>query len=177
MKKHVEIETEKCYDCKKKNGCEFTMLLEIIHDKMTDLQVDVDAVVLAVGAESESFEGVAAAVYQQAGPGLTAARKQIGRMEVGQASITMGYDLDSIYVIHTVAPAWQGGDQGEEELLLACYRNCLELAVTHNCRSVAFPLLSAEGAAFPKEVAEQIARKAFEELSEEQKIEIFLVLP
>lgn len=177
MKKHVEIETEKCYDCKKKNGCEVTMLLEIIHDKMTDLQVDVDAVVLAVGAEPESLDGVAAEVYQQAGPGLAAARKQIGCMEVGQASITMGYDLDSIYVIHTVAPAWQGGDQGEKELLLTCYRNCLELAVTHNCRSVAFPLLSEEGAAFPEEVAEQIARKAFGELSEDQGMEIYLLLP
>ncbi|MBR1997170.1 MAG: macro domain-containing protein, partial [Akkermansia sp.] len=34
---------------------------------------------------------------------------------------------------------WQGGQQGERELLEACYRNSLELATKYKCETVAFP--------------------------------------
>lgn len=151
------------------------MSLELMYDDIRDLKVDADAVVVAVGPEPGSLRGVAAGLYEQAGPQLCRDRQAIGRMEVGQAAITMAYDLDVIYVIHTVSPVWQDGSQGEEEQLLQCYRNSLELARTHNCRSVAFSLLGAEDYGVPIETCRRIASQAFEEFLAEYEMEIFLV--
>ena len=60
-------------------------------------------------------------------------------------------------MIHTVGPVWHGGDQNEETLLEAAYRNCLDLAGAYAARAMAFPAISTGVYGFPKERAARIA--------------------
>jgi O-acetyl-ADP-ribose deacetylase (regulator of RNase III) len=52
---------------------------------------------------------------------------------------------------------WQGGSQGEAELLAACYRNALRLAFERRLTSIAFPSISTGVYGYPKEPAARIA--------------------
>jgi O-acetyl-ADP-ribose deacetylase (regulator of RNase III) len=71
----------------------------------------------------------------------------------------MAYNLPSTYVIHTPGPVWRGGKAGEPELLASCYRRSLELAVTHDCRTVAFPAISCGVYGYPIPQAVEIAAR------------------
>ena len=52
-------------------------------------------------------------------------------------------------MIHTVGPVWDGGQNGEDELLAACYRASLALADEHGLQTVAFPAISTGVYRFP----------------------------
>lgn len=78
-------------------------------------------------------------------------------IRTGEAVITPGFDLPAKYVIHTAGPVWHGGDHDEEQLLRACYRNCLAIASVHGCKSIAFPLISAGIYGYPKTEAQDVA--------------------
>jgi O-acetyl-ADP-ribose deacetylase (regulator of RNase III) len=64
--------------------------------------------------------------------------------------------LAARHVIHTVGPVYRGTAQ-DKELLTACYRNSLELAVQHQLASIAFPAISCGVYGYPIEEACQIA--------------------
>src|SRR5262249_20098191 len=61
------------------------------------------------------------------------------------------------FVIHTVGPVWQGGTQGEPELLASCYRRCLAIAAENEMGSIAFPSISTGGYGYPIERAARVA--------------------
>ena len=73
------------------------------------------------------------------------------------AKITKGYNLKARHVIHTVGPVYSDGRQGEPELLAACYRNSLALAVENGLKTIAFPLISTGVYGYPLEEATPIA--------------------
>ena len=153
------------------------MSFEMIKDDIVNLSVDADGVVCAVNPDPTAPLSVESRMYQQGGTELAAARQSVGLLELGQAAITMGYDLDSIYMIHVAVPTWKDGTQGEAELLTTCYEAALELAYTHNCRSAAFQLLGVGELGFPEELAKEVATKALETFLVDHEMEIYLVTP
>lgn len=124
----------------------------------TDItRLDVDAVVNAANQSLRGGGGVDGAIHYRAGPQLLEACIAIGGCPRGEARITRGFDLPAKYVIHTVGPAWHGGDHGEAELLANCYRNSLALALENGVRTIAFPAISCGAYAYPIASATRIA--------------------
>ncbi|MCG2629607.1 O-acetyl-ADP-ribose deacetylase [Bradyrhizobium sp. WYCCWR 13023] len=129
--------------------------LEIIVADITSLGVD--AIVNAANSSLLGGGGVDGAIHRAAGPDLVAECRMLHGCKTGDAKITKGYRLKAAHVIHTVGPVWNGGTQGEDDLLTSCYRRSMELCGKHKLSSVAFPAISTGIFRFPGGRAAKIA--------------------
>lgn len=121
----------------------------------------VDAIVNAANSSLMGGGGVDGAIHRAGGSAiLDECRKVVARQggcETGEAVITTAGKLAANFVIHTVGPVWNNGNNNERTLLSNCYRNSLQLAIDHNLGSIAFPNISTGIYGYPKKEAAIVA--------------------
>ena len=79
--------------------------------------------------------------------------------KTGDAVVTSAGNLPARHVFHAVGPVWRGGMQQESKLLASAIRRCLELAVEHQCRSIALPAISTGVYSYPTDLAADCSLK------------------
>ena len=149
------------------------MPLHIIRQDITKMQVD--AIVNPTDENMSGDGGTDHAIHKGAGEKLSELCGKIAPCAVGQAKITPAYNLDCRYVIHTVGPVWKGGHE-DVKRLGDCYANCLNLAITAKCNSVAMPLISSGTYGFPKDIVLKTATNVISDFLYDNEMTVYLVV-
>jgi O-acetyl-ADP-ribose deacetylase (regulator of RNase III) len=129
-------------------------------------QVSVDAIVNAANSTLMGGGGVDGAIHKIGGPKILEECKEVRRtlypngLPTGEVVVTSGGNLPAKYVIHTVGPIKGRNNDRDAELLAACYRNALAIAVEHNLESIAFPSISTGAFGYPRDEAARVSSTA-----------------
>ncbi len=150
--------------------------IDLIKGDITKIKVDV--IVNAANSSLLGGGGVDGAIHRAGGPAILEECQQIrakqGGCKTGEAVMTTAGNLPAQKVIHTVGPVWNGGENGEYQLLYNCYWEALQLAKKHAYQSIAFPNISTGIYRYPKELASEMAIDSVTEfiISEEGENEV-----
>jgi len=149
--------------------------IELIRGDITDQEVD--AIVNAANASLAGGGGVDGAIHRRGGPVIMRETNENypNGCPTGSAVASGAGNLNAKYVFHAVGPRWKGGTSGEPDLLRSAYRTCLELAVKHGCRSIAFPSISTGVYGYPIQQAAPLAIQTVIEFLQENVVSIQLV--
>ena len=151
------------------------MALQIVRNNI--INAEADAIVNTANPAVGVGRGVDHSIYEAAGwDRLLEAREKIGELSPGEAAWTPAFDLHAKYIIHTVGPAWRGGDFCERETVARCYSRSLELAAELGCESIAFPLIATGTYGFPKDEALRIAMAEISRFLLANEMEVLLVV-
>ncbi|MCA1632931.1 MAG: O-acetyl-ADP-ribose deacetylase [Acidobacteria bacterium] len=133
----------------------------------------VDAIVNAANRTLLGGGGVDGVIHRVGGARIKEECKELRRtrfpkgLPTGEAVLTGGGALPARHVIHTVGPIWGREGGREAELLAACYRNSLALAIEHGLATVAFPSISTGAFSYPREEAAAVSSAAIAEFLRE----------
>jgi O-acetyl-ADP-ribose deacetylase len=141
-----------------------------VQGDITELRVD--AIVNAANTSLLGGGGVDGAIHRAAGPELLAKCAKLGGCATGDAKASPGFHLPAKWVFHAVGPVWHGGEHHEDDLLKSCYQRCLELAMQHHVRSIAFPAISTGIYHFPRNRAARIAIDTVQEHVDASGVEV-----
>jgi O-acetyl-ADP-ribose deacetylase (regulator of RNase III) len=141
--------------------------VELVEGNIVEQQVD--AIVNAANSRLAGGGGVDGAIHRRGGPSIMEETDRLypEGCPTGSAVISGAGKLPAKHVLHAVGPVWAGGQRGEPELLAGAHRRCLELAVEHGCRSIAFPAISTGVYGYPKELAAGVALRTVREFLRE----------
>jgi O-acetyl-ADP-ribose deacetylase (regulator of RNase III) len=131
-------------------------MIEVVRADITTL--DVDAIVNAANSALAGGGGVDGAIHRAAGPELVRASRALAPCPPGHAVITPGFALRARWVIHAVGPVWNGGEQGEPDVLRGTYYSAFRVAIDQGgIATIAFPAISTGIYRFPRSRAAEIA--------------------
>ena len=137
--------------------------IEVVHGAM--MHQEVDAVVNAANSALAGGGGITGIIFNAAGQGLPAEIKQKypHGTPTGTAVITAGHNIKQPFIIHTPGPVWNGGTNGEPDLLASSYRSCLEVADAQKLKSISFCSISTGIYNYPLDKAAPLALKTVTE--------------
>jgi len=121
----------------------------------------VDAIVNPADRHMRGGGGVDGAIHRAGGPAILdecIARFPDG-LRTGNAGWTTAGKLQARWVIHTVGPSYQMGEQAHSALE-SCYRQALAIANELGTRSIAFPLIGTGAYGWPLDHAIDVALEA-----------------
>ncbi|MEE8574284.1 MAG: O-acetyl-ADP-ribose deacetylase [Thermodesulfobacteriota bacterium] len=130
---------------------------------------DTNAIVNAANSRLAGGGGVDGAIHSAGGPGIMAECSLLDGCPTGEAVITTAGNLRARNVIHTVGPIYKDGDQGEARLLERAYRNSLELAVSNELTSIAFPSISTGAYGYPIREAARVALRTVVDFAKKEE--------
>ncbi|CBY35802.1 unnamed protein product [Oikopleura dioica] len=141
--------------------------VRIVQGDITKLKTD--AIVNAANRSLLGGGGVDGAIHRAAGPELFKECRTIKGCKTGDAKITHGYNLPATWIIHTVGPNLNAGD--DKEKLRDAYQNSLNLAIdTKEIKTIAFPCISTGIYGYPQEEAAHIALEVTRKTLKEYEI-------
>lgn len=135
-----------------KNGCRIVL-------RSGDITKAPEAQIIVNAANSALLPGggVCGAIFTAAGEPLEDACRRLGGCRPGQAKATPAFALPNEFILHTVGPIWQGGLDGEEQVLSDCYENSLKECLRLGCTRIAFPSISTGIFGYPALLAARTA--------------------
>ncbi len=107
----------------------------------------VDAIVNAANSHLSLGSGVAGAIARKGGPSIQQECNRHGPIQVGQSAITGAGNLPAKYVIH--AASMPPGGSATAESIRGSVAHALQLAESHEVRTIAFPAVGMGIAGFP----------------------------
>ena len=113
------------------------------------------AIVNAANPMLISGAGVAGAIHKAAGPQLEKACEEFAPIKVGQAVVTLGYNLPNFAVIHVLGPRYFY-DADPDANLAKAIDAVLESAYQHQFKDIAMPAISTGSYGFPIDEAATI---------------------
>lgn len=136
-----------------------------------------DAIVNSANSTLLGGGGVDGAIHAKGGSKILEECREIRRTQypnglpTGGAVLTTAGNLPARFVIHTVGPIYGMNKGRDADLLAACYKNSLQLAVENDLKTVAFPSISTGAFSYPRHEAAKVSSEAIREfLSQDDQI-------
>ncbi len=127
-----------------------------------------DVVVNAANNHLILGAGVAGAIRRAGGPSIQQECDRHGPIRVGDAAITGAGDLRARWIVHAAA---MGDEPVSERSIYDSTQASLALAVRHDARRIAFPVLGSGIGGFDFAEAARIMRRAIEDAPESDRID------